>query len=69
MAKELDLPLPYRLSRKAIPIGGKAAWWYAEPNGDITIYGTSFKGEAFSCQIKARGLKVIRRADDTAKGA
>lgn len=54
------MKLSHRLARKAIPIGGKAAWWYLEPNGDITIYGTSYKGEAFSCAIKARGLKVLR---------
>ena len=60
-AKVLTMPFANRIARKAIPIGGKAAWWYAEQNGDITIYGTSFKGEAFSCVIKARGLKVIAR--------
>lgn len=54
------MKLANRIVRKAIPIGGNAAWWYLEPNGDITIYGTSYKGEAFSCVIKKRGLKALR---------
>ena len=62
MSKPKDLPLSNRIARKTIPIGAKAAWWYLERNGDITIYGTSFKGEPFSCAIKRRGLKSLRRS-------
>lgn len=55
------MKLAHRLVRKAIPIGCKETWWYLNPNGSISIYGTSYNGEKFSCEIPKRSLKVLRR--------
>lgn len=55
------MKLANRIARKAIPIGCRDAHWYLEPNGDITLYGFTYKGAAFSAQIKKRQLKVVRK--------
>lgn len=59
------MKLANRIPRKAIPIGSREARWYLEQNGDITIYGFTYKGEAFSAQIKKRQLKAVRAIDTT----
>lgn len=65
MVKPKSMPPANRIPRKAVNTGCLKAWWYLEQNGSIAIYGTTYKGEAFSCVIPRKGLKCLRRPIDS----